>query len=140
MRVKRDNSSFRTRFTTVMISSFFFHLVSLFRVWLSSSGLMERSKMCTLILHYFSITRFVLLLSSGQCPPFRCLPIANCQLPITNYQLHVVDAFSILWSSSYLRLRNKLHLHLLMYTQSRINWQTNTTNKKPCLPCCRSSY
>lgn len=81
MRVKRDNRSFRTRFTTVMISSFFFHRVCLFRVWLSSSGLMERWKMCTLILHYFSITRFVLLFffqdsarSSDVCP---------CQLPIT---------------------------------------------------------
>ena len=78
--LKRDNSIFRTRFTTVMISSFFFHRVSLFRVWLSSSGLMERWKMCTLILHYFSITRFVLLLCSGQCPLFRCL-----SLPIANY-------------------------------------------------------
>ena len=58
---------------------------------------------------------------------------------LANCQLHVVDAFSILWSSSYLRLWNKLHLHLLMYTQSRINWQTNTTKKKPCLPLCKRS-
>ena len=133
MRVKRDNRSFRTRFTTVMISSFFFTVFvsseygSVQVVWWNGEKCARWSyitfRLPGLYCYFFFRTM----------PALQMFVLANCQL-------HVVDAFSILWSSSYLRLWNKLHLHLLMYTQSRINWQTNTTKKKPCLPCCRGSY
>lgn len=133
MRVKRDNRSFRTRFTTVMISSFScspcFSLQSMAQFkWFD--GTVKNVHVDPTLLFDYQVCSITL---SRTMPAFQMFVLANCQL-------HVVDAFSILWSSSYLRRRNKLHLHLLMYTQSRINWQTNPTNKKPCLPCCRSSY
>lgn len=133
MRVKRDNRSFRSRFTTVMISSFScspcFSLQSMAQFKWFDGSVKNVHVDPTLLFDY----QVCIITFFRTKPAVQMFVLANCLF-------YVVDAFSILWSSSYLRLRNKLHLHILMYTQSRINWQTNTTNKKSCLPCCRSSY